>query len=65
MVRVAQLVNRLGKKLDAISVTMDSHQRLHIAHAVWYKDKLIIFMFIYSLFYNYYGKIFHVMDVYT
>jgi nicotinamidase/pyrazinamidase len=38
MLRVAQVVKGLGKKLNAIFVTLDSHQRLHIAHGVWYED---------------------------
>lgn len=38
MERVAALINRLGKKLDDIHVTMDSHHLLHIAHPIWFRD---------------------------
>lgn len=36
--RVAQLINRLGSRLDAIHVTLDTHQPLDIAHPVWWRD---------------------------
>ena len=38
MVRVGNMIRRLGRKIDAISVTLDSHQQLHIAHPIWWKD---------------------------
>ena len=37
MVRVGQMVTRLGRKIDHISVTLDSHQWNHIAHPNWFK----------------------------
>ncbi|MBE9608307.1 hypothetical protein [Chitinilyticum piscinae] len=36
--RVAQLIARLGDRLDAIHVTLDTHQPLDIAHPVWWRD---------------------------
>jgi nicotinamidase-related amidase len=38
MNRLSALVDRLGKKLDDIHVTLDSHHPLHIAHQIWYRD---------------------------
>lgn len=38
-VRLPALITRLGRKLDDCSVTMDSHQRLHIAHGRWYRNR--------------------------
>ena len=38
MVRLGDMIRRLGRKIDAISVTLDSHQKLHIAHPIWWKD---------------------------
>lgn len=38
MIRVANMIRRLGKKLTQIHVTMDSHHQWHIAHACWFKD---------------------------
>lgn len=38
MVRVGDMIRRLGRKIDAISVTLDSHQKNHIAHPIWWKD---------------------------
>jgi nicotinamidase/pyrazinamidase len=38
MTRVANLVNRLGDKLSDITITLDSHSLLHIAHPIWFKD---------------------------
>ena len=35
---VAQMISRLGKKLDDIHITLDSHHQLHIAHPIWWKD---------------------------
>ena len=39
MCRVARLIGRLGTRLVGNSCTMDSRQRFHISHAVWYKDR--------------------------
>lgn len=39
MVRVGQLIDRLGGRVDSISVTMDSHHLMHIAHPVWWRDQ--------------------------
>ena len=39
MVRVANMINRLGRKIDRIWVTLDSHQWNHIAHPSWLKDQ--------------------------
>lgn len=38
MERVAQMISRLGNKLDDIHITLDSHHQLHIAHPMWWKD---------------------------
>ena len=38
MTRVAGLVNRLGKKLNDIHTTMDSHHQMHVAHGIWFRD---------------------------
>jgi nicotinamidase-related amidase len=38
MTRVANMINRLGSKIDTISVTMDSHHLMHVAHPIWWKD---------------------------
>lgn len=38
MLRVGNMVRRLGKKLTQIHVTMDSHHQWHIAHPIWFKD---------------------------
>lgn len=38
--RLADLIDRLGPKIDNISATLDSHHRLHIAHPLaWRNDK--------------------------
>jgi nicotinamidase-related amidase len=37
-VRIANMVKRLGRKIDDIHVTMDSHHYLHIAHPIWFRD---------------------------
>jgi nicotinamidase/pyrazinamidase len=39
MVRVANMINRLGRKIDHISVTLDSHHWNHVAHPSWFKDQ--------------------------
>jgi nicotinamidase-related amidase len=36
--RVAMLIHERGHQLDAIHVTLDSHQPLHIAHPSWWRD---------------------------
>jgi nicotinamidase-related amidase len=38
LLRAAALVERLGPALDAITVTLDSHQRLDIAHPGFWRD---------------------------
>jgi nicotinamidase-related amidase len=38
MIRVANLVKRLGKRLGDINVTLDSHSVMHIAHPLWFKN---------------------------
>ncbi|RDJ35529.1 MAG: hypothetical protein DWQ19_11985 [Crenarchaeota archaeon] len=38
MNRVADMVKRLGKRLDDIHVTLDSHHLFHVAHPVWFRD---------------------------
>jgi len=38
MERLANMVKRLGKKLDDIHVTLDSHHYIHIAHPVFWKN---------------------------
>ena len=38
MQRVAGLIDRLGKRIEAIHVTLDSHHLLHVAHPVWCRD---------------------------
>lgn len=38
MERLSNLVKRLGKKLDDIHVTLDSHHPIHIAHAMFWKN---------------------------
>lgn len=43
MERLAKMVDRLGHRLDQINVTMDSHQRWHIAHARWFDPEPPIF----------------------
>lgn len=38
MRRLAALIDRLGQGIDAIHVTLDSHQLLDIAHPGWWRD---------------------------
>lgn len=38
MQRVADLIGRLGSRIDSIHVTMDSHHLLHVAHPIWFRD---------------------------
>ena len=37
-VRLPNMVNRLGKKIDDLHITLDSHHSLHVAHPSWYRD---------------------------
>jgi nicotinamidase/pyrazinamidase len=37
--RIAQFIREKGDEIDEIYVTLDSHHRLHVAHAVCWKDK--------------------------
>jgi nicotinamidase/pyrazinamidase len=39
MSRLAAMIDRLGKKITDIHVTLDSHHPLHIAHPVFWKDR--------------------------
>lgn len=39
MQRLANMIDRLGGKLNDIHVTLDSHQPVHIAHPVFWKDR--------------------------
>ena len=38
MSRLALMVKRVGKKLDDIHVTMDSHRKVDISHPMWWRD---------------------------
>jgi nicotinamidase-related amidase len=38
MSRLAKMVKRLGKKVDDIHVTLDSHRIVDISHPLWWKD---------------------------
>jgi nicotinamidase-related amidase len=38
MNRLADFVKKFKKTLYKISVTLDSHQQMHVAHPIWYKD---------------------------
>lgn len=37
--RFAELVNKAGHKIDDISMTMDSHRTIHIAHPCFWRDE--------------------------
>lgn len=37
--RLPTMINRLGRALDGISVSLDSHRQHHIAHCVWYVNR--------------------------
>ena len=39
MGRLATLVGRLGRRIDRIQVTLDSHQLYHVANPVWWLDR--------------------------
>lgn len=36
--RLALMIDRIGDKLNAIHVTMDSHRKVDISHPIWWKD---------------------------
>jgi nicotinamidase/pyrazinamidase len=36
---VANLIDRVGSKLTDITVTLDSHYPIHIAHGCWWKGR--------------------------
>jgi nicotinamidase-related amidase len=38
MCRVGKMIDRVGRKVDNIRVTLDSHHPIHIAHPTWFKD---------------------------
>lgn len=38
MDRLASMVERLGRKLASIHVTLDSHRKVDISHPMWFKD---------------------------
>lgn len=38
MIRLASMIDRYGSKIDDISVTLDSHHAIHIAHPIFWKN---------------------------
>jgi nicotinamidase/pyrazinamidase len=38
MMRLAKMIDKYGSKIDDISVTLDSHHLLHIAHPIFWKN---------------------------
>ena len=38
MERLAAMVDKNGDKIDDIRVTLDSHQKIHIAHPICWQD---------------------------
>lgn len=38
MKRLTAMVERIGHKLSAIHVTMDSHRKVDVSHPIWWKD---------------------------
>ena len=38
MIRLAKMIDKCHKKIDDISVTLDSHRVTHIAHPDWWRD---------------------------
>ena len=38
VVRIARMLTRIGAKIDALHVTLDSHHTLDIAHPIWWQD---------------------------
>jgi nicotinamidase-related amidase len=39
MVRLARLLGKVGDKITALHVTLDSHHAVHIAHPLWWQNK--------------------------
>ncbi|NDV79079.1 isochorismatase family protein [Dysgonomonas sp. 511] len=39
VVRIADFVRKQGSKIDYIALSLDSHQPIHIAHQIYWKDK--------------------------
>ncbi len=39
MERLAGFIEKKADKIDRITVTLDSHNKVHIAHPIWWKDK--------------------------
>lgn len=39
MLALAEFVARQGEKIDAIHVTLDSHQSIHVAHPIFWQDQ--------------------------
>ena len=39
MTRLAAMLTRVGAKIDAVHVTLDSHHTLHIAHPIWWRGR--------------------------
>lgn len=39
MIRLAKMIDRIGPKIDAIHVTLDSHHELHIAHPGMWRNQ--------------------------
>lgn len=39
MIRLGTMVDRIGKKIDDMHITLDSHQSLHIAHPIMWVDR--------------------------
>ncbi|MEO8007558.1 MAG: hypothetical protein ABI728_03445 [Betaproteobacteria bacterium] len=39
MKRLARLIERIGGRLSAVHVTMDSHNPMDIAHPIWWPNK--------------------------
>jgi len=37
-IRLADMIRRCGKRLSDITVTLDSHRSVHIAHPIWWVD---------------------------
>ncbi len=40
MVRLSGMIKNNIKQIDDIHLTLDSHNRLHIAHPIWWVDNL-------------------------
>jgi nicotinamidase-related amidase len=39
MTRLAEFVSRRGESVDRIIVTLDSHNKIHISHPIWWADE--------------------------